>query len=110
MNLIEIAQFIAIIGLVISSVYVGKLNAQSMKKFREYEKVRKTLYASLADPDTVQADFEKSARAREMYDANRTTLPRENTNPPAKVYRPKLRGKRPGNWRVNNPNKNWTQE
>jgi hypothetical protein len=72
-------------------------------KVARYEQVRERLYASLADPEKIEADFEKSARAREMRDANRTTLPREGAGPPAKVHRPKMRGKKPGNWRVQRP-------
>lgn len=56
------------------------------------------IYQKLTNVDEIEKDFEKSARLREMRDANRTTLPRENTGPPAKVYRPKLRGKRPSGW------------
>lgn len=72
-------------------------------QWEEFQKHRKELYDKLADPARIEADFEKSARAREMYDANRTTLPREGAGPPAKIYRPKMRGKKPGNWRIQRP-------
>lgn len=64
---------------------------------------RKELYDSLANPYRIEEELEKSARRREMYDANRTTLPRENSGPPATVYRPLLRGVKPGTWRPRNP-------
>lgn len=63
---------------------------------------RKKLYEKLADPIKIEQDMEKSARAREMRDANRTFLPRHD-GPPAKVHRPKMRGAKPGNWRVQRP-------
>jgi hypothetical protein len=49
----------------------------------------------LTDPESIADEMEKGARMREMYDANRTTLPREDAGPPAKVYSPKLRAKVP---------------
>ena len=49
----------------------------------------------LTDPDAIALDMEKGARMREMYDANRSTLPREDAGPPAKVYSPKLRANVP---------------
>lgn len=47
----------------------------------------------LTDPDSILLDMESGARVREMRDANRTTLPREDAGPPAKVYTPTLRAK-----------------
>lgn len=49
----------------------------------------------LTDPASIEEDMEKGARMREMYDANRTTLPREDAGPPAKIYSLKLRAKVP---------------
>jgi hypothetical protein len=49
----------------------------------------------LTDPEAIADEMEKGARMREMYDANRITLPREDAGPPAKVYSPKLRAKVP---------------
>lgn len=49
----------------------------------------------LTDPDVIMEDMERGARMREMYDANRTTLPREDAGPPAKVYSTKLRANVP---------------
>lgn len=49
----------------------------------------------LTDPKLIEEDMEKGARLREMHDANRTTLPREDAGPPAKVYSPRLRAKVP---------------
>lgn len=49
----------------------------------------------LTDPEAIADDMEKGARLREMYDANRTTLPRDDAGPPAKVYTPTMRAKVP---------------
>lgn len=49
----------------------------------------------LTDPDSILEDMERGARMREMRDANRTTLPREDAGPPAKVYTPSMRAKLP---------------
>jgi len=87
----------------ISWGYIGYQHIKISKQLKKYEQVRKTLYEKLADPAQIEADFEKSARAREMRDAQRTTLPRPDAGPPAKVWRPKMRGAKPGNWRVNRP-------
>jgi hypothetical protein len=72
-------------------------------EWQMFLKMRRELYERLADPSRVEEDLENSARRREMYDANRTTLPRENAGPPAVVYRPPLRGVKPGTWRPRNP-------
>lgn len=58
----------------------------------------------LTDPESIVDDMEKGARLREMYDANRTTLPREDAGPPAKVYTPTMRAKVPrGNYKRESP-------
>lgn len=49
----------------------------------------------LTDPSAIEEEMERGARVREMYDANRRTLPRENAGPPAKVYSPNMRAKVP---------------
>ncbi len=49
----------------------------------------------LTDPESIADDMERGARMREMYDANRTTLPREDAGPPARVYSPQMRAKLP---------------
>lgn len=49
----------------------------------------------LTDPDSILEDMERGARMREMRDANRTTLPREDAGPPARVYTPSMRAKLP---------------
>jgi hypothetical protein len=109
-DMLEISQTGAIIVLAFAVIILAKTvrNEREIKKmiFRELDRhryVRNKLYESLADPARIEADFEKSARAREMRDANRTTLPREGAGPPAKVYRPKFRNARPGNWRQPRP-------
>jgi hypothetical protein len=105
MTIENVILFSIIIALFLLAIWLGKKNAQDQQQLRaEWEKFkreRRELYSKLADPNEIVADFEKSARAREMRDANRTTLPREGAGPPARVFRPKLRGKKPGNWRQN---------
>ncbi len=49
----------------------------------------------LTDPAQILVDMENSARVKEMIDANRKTLPREDAGPPAKVHSPTLRAKVP---------------
>ena len=67
-------------------------------QFEEYKKVRTKLYEELADPDKILEEMEKGARLREMHDASRTTLPRDDaTGQHARVFRPKMRGKLPSN-------------
>jgi hypothetical protein len=52
----------------------------------------------LSNPDLIAEEMENSARATEMRIARRTTLPREDAGPPAKVYRPKIRKLYPRSW------------
>ncbi len=63
------------------------------------ETQRKAEYAKalkrLTNPESIEEDMEKGARMREMHDANRTALPREDAGPPARVYSPKLRANLP---------------
>ncbi|HPE52987.1 MAG TPA: hypothetical protein PK852_02610 [Mesotoga prima] len=52
----------------------------------EKKVAQKKAYERLTDPDAIAEDMEKGARIREMRDAGRTTLPREDAGPPAKVH------------------------
>lgn len=61
----------------------------------ERRKYQAKAFQRLSDPETIAKEMENGARAREMYDANRTVLPREDAGPPAKVYTPSLRAKTP---------------
>lgn len=61
----------------------------------ERKKYQTEAFKRLSDPEEIRKDMENSARSREMYDANRTILPREDAGPPAKVYTPLLRAKTP---------------
>lgn len=66
------------------------------KRKEEHAKALKRL----TDPDFIVEDMEKGARLREMRDANRFTLPRDDAGPPAKVYTPTMRAKLPrGNYK-----------
>lgn len=69
----------------------------------KHEEVRENLYRKLADPETIQEELEKSADLREMRDAERATLPREDAGPPAVIHRPVVRGVRSGSWREEPP-------
>jgi len=62
----------------------------------ERERAHAEAFKRLTDPKAIQEDMEKSARAREMFDAGRTTLPRDENTPHAVVHRPKLRAPKPG--------------
>lgn len=110
MNILELSQTATIIVLAITVIVLSnslKAQQQSHQEIRKelnaHREVRTKLYRDLADPARIEADFEKSARLREMRDANRTTLPREGAGPPAKVYRPRLRNQKPGNWKQPRP-------
>lgn len=73
------------------------------REWVRFKKQRNELYASLADPEKIEADLEKSADLREMRDAGRTTLPREDAGPPATVHRPPLRSPVVGSWNPRSP-------
>ena len=45
---------------------------------------QKKAYERLTDPEAIVEDMERGARIREMKDANRRTLPREDAGPPAR--------------------------
>ena len=47
-----------------------------------------SIVKNLEDPASIEADMEASARHREMRDAQRTHVPREDAGPPAIVHRP----------------------
>jgi hypothetical protein len=66
------------------------------KRREEHAKALKRL----TDPESIADDMERGARMREMRDANRTVLPREDAGPPAKVYTPTMRARVPkGNYK-----------
>jgi len=88
---------------IVWAILLNKRQDSLEEEWLSFMERRKELYESLADPYRIEEDLEKSAQRREMYDAKRTTLPRENAGPPAVVYRPPLRGVKPGTWRPRNP-------
>ena len=61
----------------------------------ERKKYQTEAFKRLSDPEEIHKDMENGARMREMYDANRKILPREDAGPPAKIYTPSLRAKTP---------------
>jgi hypothetical protein len=99
-SVLEAIQWCVIIIMLALMFWQDKRIAKLKSEWEGHKQVREKLYKELSDPAKIEADFEKSARAREMRDAQRTTLPRENTGPPAKVHRPLMRGQKPGNWRL----------
>jgi hypothetical protein len=52
----------------------------------------------LSNPDLIAEEMDRSAEATEMRIARRTTLPREDAGPSAKVYRPKIHKRYPKSW------------
>lgn len=76
-----------------STAYNSAMKLILVEKRRK-EEAAKAL-KRLTDPEAIADDMERGARMREMHDANRTTLPREDAGPPAKVYTPTLRSKVP---------------
>lgn len=61
------------------------------------EKERKNQHAKafkrLTDPDAILEDMERGAQIVEMRNANRSSVPREDAGPAAKIYTPQLRAK-----------------
>ena len=55
-------------------------------------------FETLSDADKIVEEMERSANVTEMRIARRTTLPREDAGPPAKVYRPKIHKRYPRSW------------
>lgn len=79
--------------------YVSYREAKLELKLRHHEEVRERFYQELADPERIMDEMERGARLREMRDANRTTLPRDDAvGQNARVFRPKMRGKLPSRW------------
>lgn len=108
----ELAQWTVIIGSVGYLGYAGYQINKSRKKIKEMElayaaalaliieetrrkKQHNKILKRLTNPESIAEDMERGARAREMHDAKRSVLPREDAGPPAKVYSPKLRANLP---------------
>lgn len=69
------------------------------ERVSEIETKRTRFYESMADPNKIADEMEKGARLREMKDAHRTTLPREDAvGQNARVFRPKMQRKEPSDW------------
>jgi hypothetical protein len=71
----------------------GLISVETTRK-----KAHTKAFEALSNAEQIAEEMENSAQATEMRIARRTTLPRENAGPPAKVYRPKLRKKYPRSW------------
>lgn len=108
----EILQWVMLVSSIGYLGYAGYTINESKKKIKEMQFAyaasleliiaetkrkaeQKRVLQRLTDPESIADDMERGARAREMYDANRTILPREDAGPPAKVYAPKLRANVP---------------
>lgn len=62
---------------------------------QKFNKTRENFYQSFADPKKIEEEMEAGARLREMYDAKRRALPRDDAGPPAVIHnRPNLRAVR----------------
>lgn len=71
----------------------------------QLNKTRQELYSNLADPEKIAAELERGANLREMRDAGRKIIPRDDAGPPAKVHRPLRRGiNTEASWRREPPN------
>lgn len=58
------------------------------EKKRNAIEILDSIAKNLTDPIKIEAEMEATATAREMRDAGRKYLPRENAGPSAKVHRP----------------------
>lgn len=93
-------------------VKIGKRNQQAIDEMAEAynsavalieaEAERKESHTRafevLSNPDLIAEEMERSSEATESRIARRTTLPREDAGPPAKIYRPKIKKKYPRTW------------
>ena len=106
MSVTDAILLVLLIGIFLWAVLKGRKLSTRQKhlegEWTKFKQQREELYKQLADPERIEQDMEKGARLREMKDANRTTLPREDAGPPAVVHRPLLRGQKPGSWRPRN--------
>lgn len=115
--LLGLCWFLSIIFYFVLKKEISKLKAEHRNLAAAYKAASKLIFVEtkrrtehlkavkrLTDPESIVDDMEKGARLREMYDANRTTLPREDAGPPAKVYTPTMRAKVPrGNYKRESP-------
>lgn len=86
----------------LSITYSAAYNLITMETKRKEEHAK--ALKRLTDPESIADDMERGARLREMRDANRNVLPREDAGPPAKVYTPTMRARIPkGNYKRESP-------
>ena len=112
MTLIDWLLLGGLVGTWGGAIYFGRRHAKQVKDLTEEfqaahsllvaEEQRKEAHTKafevLSNPDLIEDEMEKSARATEMRIARRTTLPREDAGPPAKIYRPRVKKKYPRSW------------
>jgi hypothetical protein len=90
---------IQIFSLAVLAVYLVWSLAEINRLKQDMKDFGDRVVERLTDPKTIEAEMERTATLTEVRDANRTTLPREDAGPPAVLYRPLLRGQKPGSWR-----------
>lgn len=79
--------------------YVNQLATEETKR----KVLHSQLLSDLTDEDKIMADMERGADIIEARQANRLTVPRTDAGPPARVFRPKMRGKRQSSWNPPRP-------
>ncbi len=89
-------------GIIINSVFCYFLTRGYIilkGQVEEIERKRNYVYEMMTNPDKIAEDMERGARLREMRDAHRTTLPRDDqVGQHARVFRPKIQRKDPSHW------------
>lgn len=109
---VEVCELFGIIGLGVWNFVLTRNGADRERRIIKLEnqiqtsvdaeKKRSDFYEAITSPEKIVRDMELSASADEMRRANRTTAPRADAGPPAKVHKPKsvrasgsFRGNRP---------------
>lgn len=101
MNKIDALQFALLslnLGFAVAlGVWMALRQRDLQKQWYEFQERRKKLYEKLADHKKIEREMEAGARLREMHDAKRTALPRDDAGPPAvirKLPSSAIRGKK----------------
>jgi hypothetical protein len=112
MNPVDWVMLGGLAGTWVGAIYFGRRQAKRIESLAEDLETARSLieaeterksahtraFEVLSNPELIEQEMEKSARATEMRIARRTTLPREDAGPPAKVYRPKIHKRYPKSW------------
>lgn len=93
-------QWTGLIFMWISLIYWGWWVTKRLNRienmFLEFKTVRRKLYEHFADHSVQLEEFERAANVREMLDADRDSLPRENAGAPAVIHKARVRRSRRG--------------